>query len=187
MTSQARKKKGWNPAMIKIHIFTDGSSRGNPGPGGWAAIVMNEEEDTIITMEYDTEEYVTNNQMELKALLFALQYAEERPKERIVIFSDSAYVVNAYNDWIRKWARSNWKTSKGQPVENLAVMQELYTYITRPFFNATVQKCSGHTGEIGNELADAVATGNWKKYNDLIEFWNIKVPEQNGDNWFPND
>jgi ribonuclease HI len=66
-------------------------------------------------------------------------------------------------------------------------MQELYNYITRPFFNATVHKCNGHAGDIGNELADAAATGNWKKYNELIEFWDIKVPEQNGDNWFPND
>lgn len=173
--------------MIKIHIFTDGSSRGNPGPGGWAAIVMNEEENTILCMEHDTEEYVTNNQMELKALLFALQYAEAHPKERITIYSDSAYAVNAYNDWVHKWAINGWKTSKGQPVENLTIIQELHAYSRRPFFNASIKKCAGHEGEIGNELADAAATQNWKKYNELIEYWEIKTPDPAELSWFPND
>lgn len=159
--------------MNKIHIYTDGSSRGNPGPGGWAAIVMNDETETILEVYMAQEDYVTNNQMELKAMLCALQFAESHPDWEFIIYSDSAYVVNAYNDWIQGWARNGWKNSKKQTVENLSLMQALYTYISREFFNAEVKKCKGHEGELGNELADALATNNIKKYKDLCSFWEV--------------
>lgn len=132
---------------------------------------MNEDETQIIEQIYDTEENVTNNQMELKALLVALQYAEDNPDDYFVIYSDSAYVVNAYNDWILNWARTGWINSKKQVVENLEYMKALYIYIKRDFFNAEVRKCAGHSGELGNELADALATGNQKKYDELHETW----------------
>jgi hypothetical protein len=83
-------------------------------------------------------------------------------------------------------------------------MKEIYSYLSRDFFNAEIKKCSGHTGEVGNELADAAATGNWNKFKQLLEYWEIKDPTdaefdmiidealttmraEAGENWFPND
>ena len=174
--------------MNKYHIFTDGSSRGNPGPGGWGMLVMNEDEDKILFTEHDIEERTTNNRMELKAIICAFEYAEDHPNDYFIIYSDSAYAVNSCNSWIRNWAANGWKNSKKQTVENLALMQALHSYLVRPFFNAEVRKCDGHAGDTGNELADALATLNWKKYHELVEYWDIKMSEENiGDSWFPID
>ena len=174
--------------MTKYHIYTDGSSRGNPGAGGWGIIVMNEEDTEIIFTERDTDEYTTNNRMELKAMICAFEYAEEHPKDYFIIYSDSAYVVNSCNSWIRGWAANGWKNSKKQTVENLDCMQMLHSYLSREFFNAEVRKCKGHEGELGNELADALATGDIRKYNTLAECWtNSHIQLGAGDNWFPLD
>jgi len=172
--------------MSKYYIYTDGSSRGNPGKGGWGMVIMNENDTEILFIEHDTEDYVTNNRMELKAMLCALGYVESHMYDQFVIYSDSAYVVNSCNSWMRTWASNGWRNSKKQEVENVDLMKAIWGYISRPFFNAEIIKCSGHKGELGNELADAIATQNWSKYRDLIEFWEIKEPK-NGENWFPID
>lgn len=160
--------------MSKYHIYTDGSARFNPGPGGWGMVVMNEEDTEILFKESDSEDHTTNNRMELKAMICALGWAEDHPKDDIIIFSDSAYVVNSCNSWISNWAANNWKNSKKVTVENVDLMKALYTYLSRPFPNFDIRKCSGHTGDIGNELADALATGNWNKFKQLLEYWEIK-------------
>ena len=172
--------------MAKYHIYTDGSARFNPGPGGWGMIVMNEDESGILFLEHDSEDNVTNNRMELKAMICALQYAESNPQHQFTIISDSAYVVNSINSWMRGWAANGWRNSKKQTVENVDLMKEIWRHISRDFPNFEVIHCKGHNGETGNELADALATGSWKKYRELIEFWEIQEP-QAGDNWFPND
>ena len=171
--------------MAKYHIYTDGSSRGNPGPGGWGMVVMNEEGSQILFEEHDSEDHVTNNRMELKAMICALGYAESHPQDQFIIYSDSAYVVNSCNSWMRSWAANGWKNSKKQTVENVDLMQHIWSYLSRDFFNVEIKKCAGHAGDIGNELADALATGDMKKYTELIEYWEIDVPA--GDNWFPID
>lgn len=155
-------------------IFTDGSCRGNPGPGGWAWIMMDKAGAAVLNKEYDNENPTTNNRMELKAMISALGIAESQPKDNFIIWSDSAYVVNACNDWVWKWAANGWRNSKNQPVENIDLMREIYRFMTIPWFNATVKKCDGHHGIIGNELADKVATGNWRDYVDLLETYDIE-------------
>ena len=172
--------------MSKYYIYTDGSARFNPGPGGWGIVVMNENGSEIFFLEHDSEDYVTNNRMELKAMICALEYAESNPHHQFVIYSDSAYVVNSCNSWMRTWASNGWRNSKKQEVENVDLMKSIWNYISRPFFNAEVCKCKGHEGELGNELADALATSNWKKYKELIEFWEVQEPKL-GDNWTPID
>lgn len=172
--------------MAKYHMFSDGSSRGNPGPGGWGLVVMNEEGSAILFIEHDTEDYVTNNRMELKAMICALGYAESHPDDQFVIYSDSSYVVNSCNSWMRTWASNGWRNSKKQEVENVDLMKSIWSYISRPFFNVEIVHCKGHNGDLGNELADALATQSWSKYKDLIEFWEIQEPTV-GDNWFPID
>jgi ribonuclease HI len=174
--------------MAKYHIYTDGSSRGNPGPGGWGMLVMDDEESKIICAESNYESAVTNNRMELKALICALGYAESHPNDYFIIRSDSAYVVNAYNSWLQGWAANGWRNSKKQTVENLDLMQALHYFIKKEFFNAEVRKCDGHTGQVGNELADALATASTSKFESLIEYWNLTVSsEKAGENWYPID
>lgn len=161
--------------MAKYHIYTDGSSRGNPGLGGWGVVILNEEENKIIHYKRGTQHNATNNSMELTALLYALQCAEASSTDRYIIYSDSAYAVNAFNDWIRGWAVNGWKNSKGQTVENLGLMQALHTYTCREFPNYSVIKCKGHAGEVGNELADFLATGAVTKFQEMCNFWEIQV------------
>lgn len=172
--------------MAKYHIFTDGSSRGNPGAGSWGMIVMNEEGSEILFSEHDSEDNVTNNRMELKAMICALNFAESNPQHQFTIISDSTYVVNSINQWMRGWAANCWRNSKKQTVENVDLMKEIWCHVSRDFPNFEVIHCKGHNGEIGNELADALATQSWKKYRDLVEFWEIQEPQEE-ENWFPVD
>lgn len=171
--------------MTKYHIYTDGSSRGNPGAGGWGMIVMNEDESEILCVESGYEDYVTNNRMELKAMICTLGYAESHPDDQFVIYSDSAYVVNSCNSWMRGWVANGWRNSKKVTVENVDLMKALWGYISREFPNFEIQQCKGHNGDLGNELADALATKDLKKFENLIEFWELQLPA--GDNWFPID
>lgn len=179
--------------MAKYHIYTDGSSRGNPGKGGWATIVLSEDEGNLLFAEHDTEEQVTNNRMELKAMICALGYAESHPRDQFIIYSDSAYVVNSCNVWMRNWAMNGWRNSKKQTVENVDLMKALWDYMSREFPNFEICQCKGHNGDVGNELADALATGDIKRFNDLSECWLnswVKLSsdsEDGGDNWFPID
>lgn len=160
--------------MAKYHIYTDGSARFNPGLGGWGMLVMNEDDTEIIFLESSSEDNVTNNRMELKAMICALGYAESHPNDQFIIFSDSAYVVNSCNSWLRTWSANGWKNSKKQIVENVDLMQAIWSHISRDFPNFEIRKCDGHAGDLGNELADAIAQNNKQKYNTLIQFWEIK-------------
>lgn len=169
--------------MIKHTFYVDGSSKGNPGPGGFGVIEL----DTCIRETYNSYvesyslnyeyaeyfDYVTNNQMELKAILHVLKLAAAHPEEGYIIYSDSAYAVNSINDWIRGWAANDWVNSRKVTVENVDLMQEIYKYIDLD--NYLIRKIRGHDGELGNELADSAATGNSKKKEELIKRYHILV------------
>ena len=169
--------------MIKHTFYVDGSSKGNPGPGRFGVIEL----DTCIRETYNSYvesyslnyeyaeyfDYVTNNQMELKAILHVLKLAAAHPEEGYIIYSDSAYAVNSINDWIRGWAANGWVNSRKVTVENVDLMQEIYKYIDLD--NYLLRKIRGHDGELGNELADAAATGNSKKKEELIKRYHILV------------
>ena len=93
-----------------VEIYTDGSSRGNPGTGGYGVVVLID--DVIDYIFSEQEQYTTNNQMELKAIIHALELIKTKYKEdECIIYSDSAYCVNMCNDWINKWSQNGWKTS----------------------------------------------------------------------------
>lgn len=169
--------------MIKHTFYVDGSSKGNPGPGGFGVIEL----DTCLRETYNSYiesyslnyeyaeyfDYVTNNQMELKAILHVLKLAAAHPEEGYIIYSDSAYAVNSINDWIRGWAANGWVNSRKVTVENVDLMQEIYKYIDLD--NYLIRKIRGHDGELGNELADAAATGNNRKRDELIRKFKILV------------
>lgn len=160
---------------MKHTIFTDGSAQGgNPGIGGWGMIVFDETEMNVVDYVHHNQiPQATNNQMELRAMLCALQYASDHPDIQFIIYSDSSYVVNSCNEWIWNWAKNGWVNSKKKTVENLDLMKEIYSYLSRDFFNVVIRRCPGHSEIIGNELADALATGAMKKFFDMAEDYQV--------------
>lgn len=165
-----------------VEIYTDGSSKGNPGPGGFGVIslidVQIRSKDNWSTaketkvIRYSYSEYcekTTNNREELKAILHVMRIADSDPDNNYIIYSDSAYAVNICNDWIFNWSKNNWLNSKKKEIENKDLVQNLYLYINKNFLNFQVRKTKGHSNILENELADALATNNGKKYKKLIK------------------
>ena len=106
--------------MSKVEIFTDGACKGNPGPGGWGALLrMGETERELSGGESPT----TNNRMEMTAVIRALQ-ALKRPCE-VDLYSDSKYVIDGITKWIHNWQRNGWRTSDRKPVKNAELWQKL--------------------------------------------------------------
>ena len=137
--------------MIKVTIYTDGACSGNPGPGGWAAVLIyNENRKEISGGKKET----TNNIMELTAVIEALKLLKYPCK--VDLYSDSAYVVNGFNQgWIYNWKKNNWKTSSKEPVKNKEIWEELYnlTKIHRVNF----KKVKGHSTNELNNRCDELA------------------------------
>lgn len=104
-------------------IYTDGSAKPNPGPGGFGVIVLDNDKN-LIDIHQEEFEYTTNNEMELKAILYAmLKYGKNKEEFLVpVVYSDSSYSVNVYNDWMFKWANNNWLKSDNKIPENLKLI-----------------------------------------------------------------
>tara|TARA_B110000263_G_C15167262_1_gene445182 strand:+ start:25 stop:450 length:426 start_codon:yes stop_codon:yes gene_type:complete len=133
-----------------IKIYTDGSCLKNPGNGGWAAIInINSEIKKISGSVKDT----TNNKMELMAPIKALQEIKEQ--QPIEIYTDSQYVKLGITDWIHKWIKNNWQTSKKEPVKNKELWIELYE-LTKSYEIKWIW-VKAHAGNILNEEVDLLA------------------------------
>ncbi len=136
--------------MKKIHLYSDGSSLGNPGAGGWGTIL----EYNSSTKELSgAEENTTNNRMELKGVIEGLKALKE-PCE-VEITSDSKYVVQAINEWLKNWIKNNWKTASKKPVKNQDLWEEYVKIAQQHKINANWVK--GHAGHIQNERCDILA------------------------------
>ena len=135
-----------------VLIYTDGACSGNPGPGGWAAILeFGPHRKEISGYMAGT----TNNRMELFAAISALGALKEPCNVRL--YSDSAYLVNAFNDhWIEGWIKKNWKTSSGEPVKNRDLWERLLTAASP--HQVTFHWVRGHNGHPENERCDKLAT-----------------------------
>lgn len=152
-----------------VHIYTDGSSRGNPGPGGYGVVVMNEAEDRIFATFDGTAAHTTNNRMELQAIITAInKYLENTPNETAIIYTDSSYAEKSINQWMNNWYFNDWKNSKGKTIENLDLIFTLHKYYNKDFIRWQVVKINGHAGIVGNELANALATGDTKKFKRIL-------------------
>ena len=138
-------------AMNQITIFTDGASRGNPGPGGWGlvAILPNE----VIELG-DANPNTTNNEMELLAILAALQLAAPYNLNS-KIYTDSAFVVNGVRDWLPKWRDNSWLRKKNEEIKHLELWQEIDLSLNSKI---SLHHLSAHVGIAGNERADEIAT-----------------------------
>lgn len=133
-----------------IHIFTDGGCRGNPGIGGWGAVLRyNHHEKKLKGHEKET----TNNRMELTAAIEALKVLKKPCS--IELTTDSEYVKKGITEWMHNWKKNGWKTAKKEPVKNQDLWIELDEEIKR--HQIKWHWIKGHTGHEGNELADELA------------------------------
>lgn len=139
-------------------LFCDGSSLGNPGPGGWGAVIVLRHGEVVELG--GAEKHTTNNRMELRAVIEALDALRDEEGD-IVIHADSAYVMNGATSWYRGWIAKGWKTSTGDPVLNTDLWKKLLEGIAArgKWGRVEWKKVPGHAGVVGNERADAVATG----------------------------
>lgn len=160
-----------------IKIYTDGSSRGNPGLGGYGIAVFTSDNNLQLAFSKQYDDEVTNNQMELEAILYALKLTQDRYKEEeCIIYCDSSYCVNICNEWIFTWAKQGWIRGKNQEIKNLDLIKKIYKYVKLDFPNFVIQKCHGHAGDFGNEIADALAAHNSKKFVEILRKNNISYP-----------
>jgi len=136
--------------VAKIEIYTDGACRGNPGPGGWAALLLAGEHEREIS---GAEIATTNNRMELTAVIRALE-ALKRPIEG-AIYTDSQYVRQGVLEWLENWKARGWKTADKKPVKNQDLWQALDALVARHKLEWHWVK--GHSGNVGNERVDALA------------------------------
>ncbi|MCC6609625.1 MAG: ribonuclease HI [Burkholderiales bacterium] len=133
-----------------VRIYTDGACKGNPGPGGWGALLRcGERERELCGGEPNT----TNNRMELTAVIQALAVLK-RPST-VEIYTDSQYVRNGITEWLAQWKRRGWRTAEGKPVKNLDLWQSLEHEASR--HRIVWHWVRGHAGHDGNERADALA------------------------------
>ena len=140
----------------KLKIYTDGACSGNPGPGGWGAIIISDDSEyELCGGELDT----TNNRMELLGPINALKKIPE--KAEIEIFTDSAYVKNGITNWIKNWEKNNWKTASKDPVKNKELWIELRDQVAR--HKITWRWVKGHSGDHYNERVDQLARSKCKK------------------------
>ena len=137
---------------MKYTIYTDGACSGNPGPGGWGAVIFDEKnkQNNISGKFKET----TNNRMELMAPIMALK--KIKSKSDVVIFTDSTYVKNGITEWIKKWENNGWKNSNKKPVKNKDLWVKLNALCHK---NKVIWKwIKGHSNNKYNNLADQLAT-----------------------------
>jgi len=136
--------------MHEVTIYTDGACKGNPGPGGWGAWLRSGPHEREL---FGGEPLTTNNRMELTAVIEAL--AALKAPSKVALYLDSEYVRNGITTWIHAWKRRGWKTADHKPVKNVDLWQRLDA-LSQPH-RIEWHWVRGHTGDHGNERADALA------------------------------
>ena len=136
--------------MKEVIIYTDGACRGNPGPGGWGALIKF---DTAEKEIFGGQNNTTNNQMELSAAIEGLSILKEPCN--VELFTDSKYVMDGITQWIQNWKKNNWKTSAKKEVKNKELWQQLDRLMS--YHQVQWRWVKGHSGDSGNETADLLA------------------------------
>lgn len=135
-----------------VEIFTDGACRGNPGPGGWGALLRFEDKEKEIK---GAERMTTNNRMELTAAIRAVESLNTNRRWKVRLTTDSVYVKSGITEWMPNWKRKNWKTANKKPVKNIDLWQQLDKVCGR--HDIEWHWIKGHSGHEENERADALA------------------------------
>ena len=141
---------------MKLKIYTDGACSGNPGKGGWAAIILGDGLDK--TSISGSENKTTNNRMELMAAIMALKKVKK--KSEIIIYTDSKYVKDGITDWIKKWKLNNWKNSNKKPVKNKDLWIKLDNSCQK--HKVSWRWVKAHAGNKYNNLVDQLAVSETK-------------------------
>ena len=149
---------------LVINAASDGACSGNPGPGGWGALIRFEDGTVEEFGGYEHE--TTNNRMELKAVLEILRRLKNLPLHpNLTIRTDSKYLINGLNNWIKGWKRNGWRTASGKPVLNKDLWQSLDS---ARLTNVSLEFVKGHSGDPDNDRVDQIAVRYSKgTYNDL--------------------
>ena len=171
----------------EIIIYTDGSSLGNPGPGGWGAVILFPQNDSKLKVESEKfkvielggrEKESTNNRMEMMAAISALRLVQERKlKGKVIkVHTDSAYLLNGITIWIFGWKKNNWRNASKDPVLNKDLWEELFklTLDLKHKYEIEWVKVKGHDGVKLNERCDLIATGFSAGEHVLLFTGNLK-------------
>ena len=171
-----------NPESDKITIFTDGSSRGNPGPGGFAGIIIYPELNNGLTVHElgGREEHTTNNRMELQAVISALSFIHSTlhpTPSSLLVYSDSGYVIHGITKWVFGWQKKGWLTATKQEVLNRDLWEKLFSLVQGK--KIEWKQVGGHVGVVGNERCDEIATAfadgeTQKLYSGVLENYRIR-------------
>ena len=141
---------------MEVKIYTDGACVGNPGPGGWAAVILSNDRKKEI---FGGEKLTTNNRMELTATIKALEYfslsEEKKSLKTIKIYTDSTYVKEGITVWINNWEKNNWKTTSKKDVKNIDLWKKLKKLIE--YNKIEWHWVKGHSEDPMNDLADKLA------------------------------
>ena len=142
---------------MEVKIYTDGACIGNPGPGGWAAVILTDKDKKQI---FGGEKLTTNNRMELTAAIKALEYCSEKEGnqpslKQILVYTDSSYVKEGITVWINKWEKNNWKTADKKNVKNVDLWKKLKELIK--INKVDWYWIKGHSKDPMNDLADELA------------------------------
>ncbi len=136
-----------------LTIYTDGSSLGNPGPGGWAAVIKDEQNNT--TELSGGFKHTTNNRMELLGIIESLKFARDNNEKKVIILTDSKLICNSINKgWLNKWSKTNWKKSDGKKVLNIDLWKILIELMKD--IDVAFNWVAGHSGIPGNERCDTL-------------------------------
>lgn len=134
-------------------VFTDGASEGNPGPGGWGAVLV--VDGRVVAQDYGSEAHTTNNRMELQAMIAGLKMIPSDTP--IDVYTDSQLIVNILTSWAEGWEAKGWKKKSPGPIANLELVKEAYE-LTKTKPDANIRWIKAHSGNKWNEYADALAT-----------------------------
>ena len=142
---------------MEVKIYTDGACVGNPGPGGWAAVILTDKDKKQI---FGGEKLTTNNRMELTAAIKALEYCSEKEGnqpslKQILVYTDSSYVKEGITVWLNKWEKNNWKTADKKNVKNVDLWKKLKELIK--INKVDWYWIKGHSKDPMNDLADELA------------------------------
>lgn len=142
------------------HLYTDGACSHNPGPGGWAfAVIQNDE---VVHQDHGNATHTTNNKMELQAIFEGLTYLKEVQENhaQVVVCTDSSYCLNALESWCHGWKKNGWRKSGNKPLENVEIIQSLYALVYETGWKVSFQKVKAH---------QAPGSKHYDRFNDLVD------------------
>jgi ribonuclease HI len=141
---------------MEIRIYTDGGCSGNPGPGGWAYVIITDKagQPVILTEKWGAQKATTNNRMEMTAVIAALEGLSRLKAKpgKVTVYTDSQYVQKGMSEWIHSWKSNNWRTSSREAVKNQELWEHLDKLAGR--FSITWKWVRGHAGDVFNEHCD---------------------------------